>query len=396
VINANFPTENQGAVGSVLAEHAAAIRALRSRIASDVAEIGCRLVKVKSIVGYGNWLPWIDKEFGWSEDTAERFIRVHEFIEGLSDSATVRNLILTLPVSSVYLLAAPSTPDEARAEILERAQAGEPVSVAETKRTIDRAKGRKPRDLKGVKIHREMKLGEDTIAKIKNTSLDAARELDALIFLNRGAPQGGHTEPVKQLVAAAAAGKDVSAVAYTKSGAAFRREDIGSASNGEIALKDAEIQELRSAKRQLEIKIVGLESEIEELKTASKSLSVEQLLKLLESKIELTPKTRAALKDIRKALPRPQLKLAADKPTQAITTSSGATFHDEGFRNYRQMSLADLENLILTIQRAAGRGSHLTPTQWAKLDRMRARAAELKRNSAASAQGQEHTMTATA
>ncbi len=101
MINANFPTENQGAVGSVLAEHAAAIRALRSRIASDVAEIGCRLVKVKSIVGYGNWLPWIDKEFGWSEDTAERFIRVHEFIEGLSDSATVRNLILTLPVSSV-------------------------------------------------------------------------------------------------------------------------------------------------------------------------------------------------------------------------------------------------------------------------------------------------------
>ena len=120
-----------------LAEHAAEIWALRSRIVSDVAEIGRRLVEVKRIVGHGNWLPWLDREFGWSEDTAERFIRVHEFIEGLSNSASVRNLVLTLPVSSVYLLAAPSTPDEARDAIIERAEAGETVSVADVKQTIE-------------------------------------------------------------------------------------------------------------------------------------------------------------------------------------------------------------------------------------------------------------------
>src|SRR5262249_12493383 len=82
-----------------------AIRALRSRIVSDVAEIGGRLLKVKLIVGHGNWLPWLDREFGWTAQTAERFMRVHEFVEGLSNSTTVRNLVLTLPVSSVYLLA---------------------------------------------------------------------------------------------------------------------------------------------------------------------------------------------------------------------------------------------------------------------------------------------------
>jgi hypothetical protein len=120
----------------VLAEHAESIRALRSRIVSDVAEIGCRLTQVKVIVGHGNWLPWLDREFGWSEDTAERFIRVHEFVEGLSNSASVRNLILTLPVSAVYLLAAPSTPVEARDAIIERAEAGEPVSVADVKHAI--------------------------------------------------------------------------------------------------------------------------------------------------------------------------------------------------------------------------------------------------------------------
>jgi hypothetical protein len=111
-----------------LAKHADAIRALR------------RLAVVKKIVGHGNWLPWLDREFGWSEDTAERFIRVHEFVESLSDSASVRNLVLTLPVSSVYLLAAPSTPEAARSEIIERAKGGEVPPVGEVKKVVDKHK----------------------------------------------------------------------------------------------------------------------------------------------------------------------------------------------------------------------------------------------------------------
>src|SRR5262249_42079587 len=97
----------------VLAEHANAIRALRSRIVSDVADIGRILTEVKRIVRHGNWLPWLDREFGWDERTAQRFISVHEFVEGLSNSTTVSDLVLTLPISAVYVLAAKSTPKEA-------------------------------------------------------------------------------------------------------------------------------------------------------------------------------------------------------------------------------------------------------------------------------------------
>jgi chaperonin cofactor prefoldin len=43
-------------------------------------------------------------------------------------------------------------------------------------------------------------------------------------------------------------------------------DDIGPTSTGEVARRDAEIDELRSAKRLLEIKIAGLESEIADLK----------------------------------------------------------------------------------------------------------------------------------
>ena len=62
-----------------------------------------------------NWLPWREREFRWEEQTALNFMRVHEF--GKSKNF----LDLNLPVSGLYLLAAPSTPDEARQQVIERA-----------------------------------------------------------------------------------------------------------------------------------------------------------------------------------------------------------------------------------------------------------------------------------
>jgi hypothetical protein len=47
-------------------------------------------------------------------------------------------------------------------------------------------------------MHRAAKLGDDVVAKLKGTTLDNAREMDALVMLNRGAPEGEHTETVKR------------------------------------------------------------------------------------------------------------------------------------------------------------------------------------------------------
>jgi hypothetical protein len=49
----------------ILAEHAAEIRRLGKRALADVIEIGARLTKCKPICGHNNWLPWLDREFGW-------------------------------------------------------------------------------------------------------------------------------------------------------------------------------------------------------------------------------------------------------------------------------------------------------------------------------------------
>jgi hypothetical protein len=106
---------------TVLAEHAESVRNLSKRMTADVIEIGRRLSKCKMLLGHGNWLPWL-----------ERFISAFEFAQ--SKSANVADL--AIDVSSVYLLAAPSTPEQARVEVLRRAGAGEILPHSEVKRII--------------------------------------------------------------------------------------------------------------------------------------------------------------------------------------------------------------------------------------------------------------------
>jgi hypothetical protein len=126
---------------AVLAEHAAEIRRLGRLTVENVVEIGRRLTECKKLVGHGNWLPWLEREFGWSERTARRFMQAHEFALAKSDKLADLNI----GISSLHLLAAPSTPKEAVDEVVERAQAGEPASsVAKVKRIIDTARGKRP------------------------------------------------------------------------------------------------------------------------------------------------------------------------------------------------------------------------------------------------------------
>ena len=62
-------------------------------------------------------------------------------------------------------------------------------------------------------LFRTMKLGEEAMNRIKNTSLDSSDEMDELVMLNRGAPDGTLSEIVTRLIDAAAKGEAVSAVA---------------------------------------------------------------------------------------------------------------------------------------------------------------------------------------
>jgi N6-adenosine-specific RNA methylase IME4 len=113
-----------------LTESAERIRALGRRVISDVIEIGRLLTECKARCGHGNWLPWLEREFGWSDDTALNFIRCHE----LAKSRNFRDL--SLPVTSLYLLAKPSTAESARDEVFARAESGDRLKHADVQAII--------------------------------------------------------------------------------------------------------------------------------------------------------------------------------------------------------------------------------------------------------------------
>ena len=135
------PNGNSGCVKQevILADHASEIRELGNQVVANIVEIGRRLTECKKIVGHGNWLMWLDQEFGWSEQTALNFMRLYE----LGKAKSKKLLDFNIPLSSLYILAAPSTDQHARDEIIQRAESGEVISYAKVKETVAKARERK-------------------------------------------------------------------------------------------------------------------------------------------------------------------------------------------------------------------------------------------------------------
>jgi hypothetical protein len=210
----------------ILAEHAAAIRRLGKRVVDDVIEIGARLKECRGILKEDDrWRAWLESELKLSHQSAGRFIQVHELFEQRSNLDHI-----DLPVSALYLVAAPSTPETAKSEIIERAKAGERLPVAEVKRVVDTAKGRKPSRKPSRPTTKPQIAPATDVQAIRDAPAKRIRTL-----------RTGQPEP-------------------------RTHEDIGADSRAEAERLRVRIEELQADKRRLEIKIAGLESEVEELR----------------------------------------------------------------------------------------------------------------------------------
>jgi Protein of unknown function (DUF3102) len=106
------------------------IKPLLKRTAEDIFIIGGELRAVKEMLPHGRYTEWLEVEFGLSERMAQHFVNVRERLGPKSEKFSV------LPPSTLYLLAAPSTPDQAISLVEERIDAGDRVSVAHVQRTI--------------------------------------------------------------------------------------------------------------------------------------------------------------------------------------------------------------------------------------------------------------------
>ena len=98
------------------------IKVWMEKTVHDIIEIGRDLANVKKLLSHGEFQEWIQTELGISPRTAQNFMNVTNRLGGKSE------MISLLPPTVVYALAAPSTPDDVRAHVLELAEKGGPIT----------------------------------------------------------------------------------------------------------------------------------------------------------------------------------------------------------------------------------------------------------------------------
>jgi hypothetical protein len=107
--------------------------------------IALRLAKAHELFLYwrdeGGFQGWVERRLGFSRSHAYRLLDVAKLMQCIPGWDTFG----TLPLTAIYQIAAPSTPEAARAEILERVKAGERLSLTAIDETIAKTKeGSKP------------------------------------------------------------------------------------------------------------------------------------------------------------------------------------------------------------------------------------------------------------
>jgi hypothetical protein len=113
---------------------ALAIKPRLKRAAEDIFVIGKELRATKALLAHGEYTNWLDVEFGLSDRMAQRFVNVYERLGAKSDIMSV------LPPTTLYLLAAPSTPEQAITSVEKQLGAGVRIGVATVQRVIADAK----------------------------------------------------------------------------------------------------------------------------------------------------------------------------------------------------------------------------------------------------------------
>lgn len=119
---------------SVIQQRASEIKMLMRRNTQDIIDIGRKLIEVKKHLGHGNFQNWLKFEFNWSISTATKFMQVAEQFKDVNFNH------LNITASTLYMIAAPSTPKEVRVEVLERASNGENISYTEAKKIVSQYK----------------------------------------------------------------------------------------------------------------------------------------------------------------------------------------------------------------------------------------------------------------
>ena len=126
------PQHTERQADDLLRQHAEEIRSLAKRTVEDIIKIGRLLTDARKRMPHGGWLPWLEREFGWSADTATNFMNVYK-LSRRPKFRKIRNMARLAP-SLLYALA--KAPDEVAVPIMDRIERGESVSPRSVTATV--------------------------------------------------------------------------------------------------------------------------------------------------------------------------------------------------------------------------------------------------------------------
>lgn len=107
----------------VVQQRTGEIKSLMKRTAQDILDIGTKMLDVQRRIQHGTFLGWLQLEFpNLGRSTAYNLMAVARQFDGANFQQ------LEISTKALYLLSASATPDAARAEAIERAQAGERIT----------------------------------------------------------------------------------------------------------------------------------------------------------------------------------------------------------------------------------------------------------------------------
>lgn len=100
-------------------------------LAHEIFTIGRQLNAAKSLMPHGEWQNWLQEEFNLSVRSAQNFMAVDNRLSGKNAKFAF------LDPSALYLLAAPSTPEQAVTAVEEQLSEGQTPSYTQVRQVID-------------------------------------------------------------------------------------------------------------------------------------------------------------------------------------------------------------------------------------------------------------------
>ncbi|MGO7751146.1 DUF3102 domain-containing protein [Rhizobium ruizarguesonis] len=133
-----YAFDYSGVSAAVAKEAEATAKRIQNRLKVHTIETGKELLVVKKELGHGKFGKWLEFHFGWKERTAQNYMN------SATAFGSTPQVIDVLPPSTVYKLAAKSTPDALRQSVIDEIKRGEKPDPKQIEKKIAAIKNEAP------------------------------------------------------------------------------------------------------------------------------------------------------------------------------------------------------------------------------------------------------------